>query len=70
MFDKKYHFFYLSFSNKEGKTVGIAFRTNHAYIKDKDLHFGRQQLELDVNAPVIAVSYLGHMTFKQWNSPA
>lgn len=70
MFRKKYHFFYLTYADKNAHPVGIAIRTKKPYVGDANLQHGRHQLELDVSAPIIAVSYLGRMTIKQWNSPS
>ncbi|HAT3959774.1 TPA: hypothetical protein I9Y37_001914 [Citrobacter freundii] len=69
MFWNKYHFFYLAYADKNGFPVGVAIRTKKPYVTDKSLQFGRVQCELEPTAPVLAVSYMGRMTLKQWNSP-
>lgn len=70
MFRRKYHFFNITYADKNGKPCGIAVRLRTPYVNDKSLHYGRITLDLPTDAPVIAVSYLGRMTLKQWNSPA
>lgn len=69
-FAKKYHFFYAAYADKAGKPVGVTLRLNHPYINDRAIQYGRVQLELDTNAPIIAISYLGRMSLKNWNSPS
>lgn len=69
-FRRKYHFFHLAYADKHGKPVVITITTSHPYVNDRNVQYGRQQLELEVNAPMIAVSYMGRMTLKQWNSPS
>lgn len=70
MFSRKYHFFYLTYADKTGNPHGVVLRFPKPFVTDKNLHMGRTVLELPNDAPVLAVSYLGHMSLKQWNNPA